>query len=99
MYRPESPRKGFKDRTHRLAVATTTTGPQPGRFGPYPGKYARLVTCFAETAVQSHSNGPAMALGKGQMGNVGLMIFVWLVFSGPGKVSVDRFLARKNRLD
>ena len=37
-----------------------------------PGEYARLVTCFAETAVQSHSNGPAMALGKGQMGNVGL---------------------------
>jgi hypothetical protein len=35
------------------------------------GDYARLVTCFAEAAVRSHSNGPAMALGKGQMGNVG----------------------------
>jgi len=35
------------------------------------GKYARLVTCFAETAVQSHSNDPAMALGKGQMGSFG----------------------------
>jgi hypothetical protein len=35
------------------------------------GDYARLVTCFADTAVQSHSNGPAMALGTGQMGNVG----------------------------
>ena len=45
--------------------------PQPGRLGPYPGKYARLVTRFAETAEQSHSNGPAMALGTGQMGNVG----------------------------
>jgi hypothetical protein len=49
----------------------TSFGPQPGRFGPYPGKYARLVTCFAETALRSHSNGSAMALGKGQMGNVG----------------------------
>ena len=37
------------------------------------GKYARLVTCFAETAVQSHSNGPAMALGTGQMGNIGVL--------------------------
>ncbi len=35
------------------------------------GDYARLVTCFADTAVQLHLNGPAMALGKGQMGNVG----------------------------
>ncbi len=35
------------------------------------GDYARLVTCFAETAVHLHSNGPAMAPGKGQMGNVG----------------------------
>jgi len=33
-----------------------------------------MITCFAETAVQSHSNGPAMALGKGQMGNVGLKV-------------------------
>jgi len=35
------------------------------------GDYARLVTRFAGMAAQSHSNGPAMALGKGQMGNVG----------------------------
>ena len=27
-----------------------------------------------------------------------LVIFVWLVFSGPGKVSIDRFLAQKSRL-
>ena len=39
--------------------------------GPIRGEYSRLFTCVAETAVQSHSNGPAMALAKGQMGNVG----------------------------
>ncbi len=46
-------------------------GRNPAVSGPILANTPDLVTCFAETAVQSHSNGPAMALGKGQMGNVG----------------------------